>query len=692
MIRARSNSPLIPSADAAVAAGSALQLGAWGDSLTYGFAPGEVLGPYIPYMQQMANWAPFRPFYNEGISGQNSTQIADRFVAAPEYWGMTTILWMGRNDIADFGTGWVTTTIANIQRCVDELESVGNSRYIIWGVTTGGNEYTGGASEAIYDEIVAANALIAAEFGTKFFDMRAWMASTSPFTALGLTPDATDLMQMARNQIPTRWLRDATDIHFNNDGTNAQGYIATQHVAAMDAATSDQLMTVYGASELDGTGVTAAFEYLRAYRGIQMGDPVQGLGLGVQWDAQKFIFMAGGGQEIPDNIYGNALTSEWSFFGYGAGGTTFIGRGGTGVGAYALNSLTTGVFNTAIGVSAGRGLTTSESNVAVGVDALRTLSTQSDGSVAVGRYSLYNYIGTSPSTAVGFSALFQATTGSKNTALGNLALGGTTTGSQNVGVGDNALHANTTGSNNIAIGGNALDASVAVDNLIAIGVNSQTALTTGTGNVSVGTSSMAALNSSRNTAVGHQTLLVSTDTSGGNTAIGHQVLVANTSGAANTGVGRDALLANTTGNSSVALGAFALSLATTGGRNIGVGYQAGDNITTATGCVVIGTSVDAWSATINNQLVISNIIYATAIDGTGTTPSAGNVGIGGVPDGTGASSAKLDVYGDKIRIRTSKTPSSATDVGVTGDVCWDSGYIYVATATNTWKRAAIATW
>jgi len=38
------------------------------------------------------------------------------------------------------------------------------------------------------------------------------------------------------------------------------------------------------------------------------------------------------------------------------------------------------------------------------------------------------------------------------------------------------------------------------------------------------------------------------------------------------------------------------------------------------------------------------------------------------------------------------TPSSASDTGATGTICWDANYIYVCTATNTWKRSAIATW
>lgn len=47
---------------------------------------------------------------------------------------------------------------------------------------------------------------------------------------------------------------------------------------------------------------------------------------------------------------------------------------------------------------------------------------------------------------------------------------------------------------------------------------------------------------------------------------------------------------------------------------------------------------------------------------------------------------------DTFRISTAKTPASATATGTTGDICWDASYIYVCTATNTWKRVAISTW
>lgn len=39
-----------------------------------------------------------------------------------------------------------------------------------------------------------------------------------------------------------------------------------------------------------------------------------------------------------------------------------------------------------------------------------------------------------------------------------------------------------------------------------------------------------------------------------------------------------------------------------------------------------------------------------------------------------------------------KTPASAGAVGNKGDIRWDASYIYICTATGTWKRAAISTW
>jgi hypothetical protein len=47
--------------------------------------------------------------------------------------------------------------------------------------------------------------------------------------------------------------------------------------------------------------------------------------------------------------------------------------------------------------------------------------------------------------------------------------------------------------------------------------------------------------------------------------------------------------------------------------------------------------------------------------------------------------------GDLI-ITVPTTPASAAASGTIGTIAWDTGYLYVCTATNTWERVAIASW
>jgi hypothetical protein len=62
-------------------------------------------------------------------------------------------------------------------------------------------------------------------------------------------------------------------------------------------------------------------------------------------------------------------------------------------------------------------------------------------------------------------------------------------------------------------------------------------------------------------------------------------------------------------------------------------------------------------------------------------------------DADGHISANTGTFsGNQINIATTQTPASASATGTTGTICWDASYIYVCTATNTWKRVAIATW
>lgn len=48
--------------------------------------------------------------------------------------------------------------------------------------------------------------------------------------------------------------------------------------------------------------------------------------------------------------------------------------------------------------------------------------------------------------------------------------------------------------------------------------------------------------------------------------------------------------------------------------------------------------------------------------------------------------------GKTINIPSPTVPGTAGATGSAGDISWDSSYIYVCVATNTWKRAALSTW
>ena len=145
--------------------------------------------------------------------------------------------------------------------------------------------------------------------------------------------------------------------------------------------------------------------------------------------------------------------------------------------------------------------------------------------------------------------------------------------------------------------------STAADNLF-IGTTA-TALTSGDGNIAIGNYADAAVtNSNYNVAVGYAAL---EDTNADcNTAVGTNADKQNSTGVYNTSLGEQAC-EGVHGNShsyNTAIGAKANELCTTGGYNVTLGAYAGDNMTTAEGCVIIG-SVDAPSATAGRQLMIT---------------------------------------------------------------------------------------
>lgn len=48
--------------------------------------------------------------------------------------------------------------------------------------------------------------------------------------------------------------------------------------------------------------------------------------------------------------------------------------------------------------------------------------------------------------------------------------------------------------------------------------------------------------------------------------------------------------------------------------------------------------------------------------------------------------------GDTVRICTDRTITNSNDDGYKGEICWDSNYLYICVANNTWKRVALSSW
>ena len=128
---------------------------------------------------------------------------------------------------------------------------------------------------------------------------------------------------------------------------------------------------------------------------------------------------------------------------------------------------------------------------------------------------------------------------------------------------------------------------------------------------------------------------------------------------------------------------FKANTATT--TSTAISLQLGGLVTTSNSGCFIKSHVNLGS-TLNSQLsfeVNGGALEAVRID------SSGRLLVGTSSDSGGA---LLQVNGDRIRVGTAKTPASASATGAAGEICWDADYIYVCTATNTWKRTAIATW
>jgi len=203
---------------------------------------------------------------------------------------------------------------------------------------------------------------------------------------------------------------------------------------------------------------------------------------------------------------------------------------------------------------------------------------------------------------------------------------------------------------NTGVGIEALDALTSGDGNTALGYQAGSAITTETNNTLIGKGAGDALTSSNNTIIGHNALGAASSSSAGNTVVGRSAMKDSTSATYNTAVGLSAL-EDTTGN-----------------LNIGIGSNAGDNITSGSGNVIIG-GVDADSATGSRQLKIAGY------DGTTTTTWLSGDNSGNLTFGGSAVVGDMTLSGSTISDSGSMNIESGSSltVDVDGTISLDAG-------------------
>lgn len=106
---------------------------------------------------------------------------------------------------------------------------------------------------------------------------------------------------------------------------------------------------------------------------------------------------------------------------------------------------------------------------------------------------------------------------------------------------------------------------------------------------------------------------------------------------------------------------------------------------------VSATSAIFGSAAFGSVITPIPVVFVINLVEVARFDTSGNLGIN-----QNTPLSRLDVVGaqgyNQFRMETSYTPTSSADAnGNTGDVAWDSGFVYIKTGPGAWKRAALST-
>jgi hypothetical protein len=408
--------------------------------------------------------------------------------------------------------------------------------------------------------------------------------------------------------------------------------------------------------------------------------------------------------------------------------------------------LTADLGTTGGGIFISKGLNRNLSgNIAIGGTTTLNATTTGTGNIAVGLNALQSNTTGSVNLAIGEEALLSNTTVNNSLAIGYRALRAQTTGSGNIAVGPNALRLATSGSNLVAFGANALENLVTGSGNIAIGANALFSVDNVNGNTAIGNSGQISnFSGAFNTSIGGGSL-INIIAGTGNTGIAQGTLQQCTDTIASTGslVGGSGYTDGTytnvqlTPNHTISLpaGNLTADITVSGGVVtvctivLGRGVRNGAILTilasaapagllTGAGfsITVTGVNVSSFNTAIGrnagrNGFQQTGVTYIGFEAGSNATGSS-NIFIGYQAGQNETNSNRLYIdnsntttpliYGefDNDRVRINGTleipsvsvPATASSTGTAGRIVWDADYIYICTATDTWKRVGIATW
>jgi lysophospholipase L1-like esterase len=159
----------------------------WGDSMTARGYP-EKTGAVLTNVNAI----------NKGVGGETSTQIKNRFLAAPRYNSALTIIWVGHNNAA--GVGKQEEVEGDIQAIIAGL--TGGANYLVLTLASGSSTDAGDG----YTNITAINNWIVSTYPNNHFPAKTFLQSHYD------PNNAQDVIDIAQDRVPSSLRADATHL------------------------------------------------------------------------------------------------------------------------------------------------------------------------------------------------------------------------------------------------------------------------------------------------------------------------------------------------------------------------------------------------------------------------------------------------------------------------------------------------